>query len=178
MVKKRTYREYKMFSVVYPSTSKSVPEVINITDNTPKLCLNMIVKNESKVILRLLQSVLPLIDGYCICDTGSTDNTVEIIETFMKENNKTGVIVREPFRDFGYNRTHALNEAAKVPNMDYLLLLDADMILTGSALKDPQAFKKTLVTDVYHLCQGSPEYYYKNVRIMRNYKGYSYWGHA
>lgn len=165
-----------MFSVVYPSTSKSIPEVINITDNTPKVCLNMIVKNESKVILRLLQSVLPLIDGYCICDTGSTDNTIEIIETFMKENKKTGVIVREPFRDFGYNRTHALNEAAKVPNMDYLLLLDADMILTGSALKDPQAFKKTLVSDVYHLCQGSPEYYYKNVRIMRNYKGYSYWG--
>ena len=136
----------------------------------------MIVKNESKVILRLLHSVLPLIDGYCICDTGSTDNTVELIETFMKENNKSGVIVREPFRDFGYNRTHALNEAAKVPNMDYVLLLDADMILTGAALKDPTSFKKRLTGDVYHMCQGSPAYYYKNVRLMRNYKGYSYWG--
>jgi len=165
-----------MFSVVYPSSSKSVPEVIHISDDTPKICLNMIVKNESKVILRLLQSVLPLIDGYCICDTGSTDNTIELIESFMKENKKPGVIVREPFRDFGYNRTHALNEAAKVPNMDYLLLLDADMILTGAALKDPKTFKKGLTCDVYHLCQGSPTYYYKNVRIMRNYKGYSYWG--
>jgi len=36
---------------------------------TPTLCLNMIVKNESKIILRLLDSVLPIIDCYCICDT-------------------------------------------------------------------------------------------------------------
>ena len=49
----------------------------------PKICLNMIVKNESRVIERLLRSVLPLIDTYCICDTGSTDNTVEIIKTFF-----------------------------------------------------------------------------------------------
>jgi glycosyltransferase involved in cell wall biosynthesis len=49
---------------------------------TPTLCLNMIVKNEGTVITRLFESVLPYIDSYCICDTGSTDNTIEIIETF------------------------------------------------------------------------------------------------
>ena len=48
-------------------------------EKTPKLCLNMIVKNESKVIRRLLESALPIIDSYCICDTGSTDDTKEII---------------------------------------------------------------------------------------------------
>ena len=47
------------------------------------LCLNMIVKNESKIIARLLTSVSPIIDSYCICDTGSTDNTVEIIQNFF-----------------------------------------------------------------------------------------------
>ena len=30
----------------------------------------MMVKNEAKVITRMLDSVLPLIDSYCICDTG------------------------------------------------------------------------------------------------------------
>ena len=30
----------------------------------PKICLNMIVKNESKIITRLLVSVLPIIDCY------------------------------------------------------------------------------------------------------------------
>ena len=43
------------------------------------LCLNMIVKNESKIITRLLASVFPIIDCYCIFDTGSTDNTIELI---------------------------------------------------------------------------------------------------
>ena len=60
----------------------------------PTLCLNMIVKNESKIIERLLSSVLPIIDSYCICDTGSTDNTIEIIENFFKKHNKTGKIVK------------------------------------------------------------------------------------
>ena len=50
---------------------------------TPTLCLNMIVKNESKIITRLFDSVLPIIDCYCICDTGSTDNTVQIITNYF-----------------------------------------------------------------------------------------------
>ena len=52
---------------------------------TPKICLNMIVKNESKVILRLFNSVYKFIDSYCICDTGSTDDTVSIITHFFNE---------------------------------------------------------------------------------------------
>jgi glycosyltransferase involved in cell wall biosynthesis len=49
----------------------------------PTLCLNMIVKNESRIISRLLESVAGVIDTYCICDTGSTDNTIDIIKTFF-----------------------------------------------------------------------------------------------
>jgi tetratricopeptide (TPR) repeat protein len=146
------------------------------TTQIPTICLNMIVKNESKVILRLLDTVVSLIDSYCICDTGSTDNTVELIETFMKDHHITGKIVFEPFRDFGYNRTFALNEASKMVGQDYLLLMDADMYLTGDALLDPISFKKSLKKDCFHLCQGSHTYFYKNVRIIKNYKGYSYWG--
>ena len=62
-----------------------MPIEIEIIDNSlPKVCLNMIVKNESRIILRLLESVAPVIDAYCICDTGSTDNTVELLS---KRNN-------------------------------------------------------------------------------------------
>ena len=138
----------------------------------------MIVKNESNVILRLLKSVVSIIDGYCICDTGSTDNTIELITTFFAEHRIPGKIIEEPFRDFGYNRTFAVKACADIPNMDYLLLLDADMILTGDALKPEniESFKTSLKDDCYHVCQGSPEYYYKNVRIIRNYRGYEYWG--
>ena len=57
---------------------------LTLTNNVPTLCLNMIVKNESKIITRLFDSVLSIIDCYCICDTGSTDNTVKIIENYLK----------------------------------------------------------------------------------------------
>ena len=51
----------------------------------PTICLNMIVKDESKVILRSLESVYRMIDSYCICDTGSTDDTVNLRQTFLKK---------------------------------------------------------------------------------------------
>lgn len=141
----------------------------------PKICLNMIVKNESRVILRLLHSVFPIIDYYCICDTGSTDNTIELITEFFKERNVFGKIVQEPFRDFGYNRSFALSECYKMPEVDYILLLDADMILSGPLLQNPVIFKQRLTQDVYYILQGSEKFYYKNSRIVRN-KNYSYWG--
>ena len=61
--------------------------------NVPKICLNMIVKNESTIIIRLLESVTPLIDSYCICDTGSTDNTITLIKEYCKSKNITGKII-------------------------------------------------------------------------------------
>ena len=143
--------------------------------NIPTICLNMIVKNESKVITRLLSSVLPIIDSYCICDTGSTDNTKEIISGFFAEHGIPGKIVEEPFRDFGYNRSIAL-KACDDMDADYILLLDADMVLTGSALKNPESFKRQLTVDAYHMYQGSAVYYYKNIRIVKNKANFSYWG--
>ena len=141
-----------------------------------KICLNMIVKNESKIIERLMLSVLPMIDSYCICDTGSTDNTVELIETFFAKNNIPGRIVREPFKDFGYNRTFALNACIGLPNADYLLLMDADMKLRIDPSLSIDEFKKTLTKDAYYVFQGSDHFFYKNVRILRNDPEYSYWG--
>jgi glycosyltransferase involved in cell wall biosynthesis len=141
-----------MFSISYPSVTTTI-------SLTPKLCLNMIVKNESRVILRLLESVASIIDYYCICDTGSTDNTKEIITKFFLEKGIPGEIIEEPFRDFGYNRSFALKACESIPNMDYILLLDADMVLTGPALENPDEFKKGLVSDVYHICQGTATFF-------------------
>ena len=62
-------------------------ELILNQPKTPTICLNMIVKNESKIIFRLFDSVINLIDTYCICDTGSTDNTVQMIEDYFREKN-------------------------------------------------------------------------------------------
>lgn len=141
-----------------------------------KICLNMIVKNESKIIIRMLSSVLPLIDTYCICDTGSTDDTKEMITTFFDSHNITGKVVSEPFRDFGYNRTFALKQCNDMPNSDYLLLLDADMILEIPETFSIDDFKTSLIHDAYYMFQGSQQFFYKNIRILKNKKEVSYWG--
>lgn len=143
--------------------------------NVPKICLNMIVKNESKIILRLLETVTPLIDSYCICDTGSTDNTIELIRNYCESNKIPGKIIEEPFRDFGYNRTFALHGCNNMDCADYILLLDADMKLEMN-IANIEEFKKTLTKDAYYLIQGSPNFHNENIRIIRNDPTYYYWG--
>ena len=69
--------------VIYQTwKSKILTNKMQEVDDTT-ICLNMIVKNESNIIIRLFDSILPIIDSYCICDTGSTDNTIEIIKKYF-----------------------------------------------------------------------------------------------
>ena len=141
----------------------------------PKICLNMIVKNESKIITRLLDSVIDIIDTFCICDTGSTDNTIELIQNYFQEKNISGKIIQEPFRDFGYNRSFSMKACEEV-DADYLLLLDADMVFWKNQDISPDVFKQSLIKDAYYIYQGTEYHYYKNTRIVRNKKGFKYWG--
>ena len=139
----------------------------------PKLCLNMIVKNESKIIKRLFDSVCAIIDSYCICDTGSTDDTPTIIQEYFEAKGIPGKVIQEPFRDFGYNRTHSLLACAGMADADYILLMDADMILEPG-----NGFNKQMLNcaDAHYVFQGSPNMSYKNVRIVKNNIGIKYWG--
>src|SRR5574340_542399 len=86
------------------------------------ICLNMIVKNESKVIERCLASVKPIIDTWVIVDTGSTDGTQAIVREFLKD--IPGELHERPWVNFGHNRNEALELARG--KADYLLLIDAD----------------------------------------------------
>jgi predicted GH43/DUF377 family glycosyl hydrolase/glycosyltransferase involved in cell wall biosynthesis len=87
--------------------------------------LCMIVRDEAGVIERCIDSVLPLIDSWTICDTGSADGTPEVIERALA--GVPGTLHRRPWRDFGANRSELMELAAG--SAGYLLLLDADMTL-------------------------------------------------
>ena len=135
----------------------------------PTICLNMIVKNESKIITRLFDSVLSLIDSYCICDTGSTDNTVSIIKEYFEKYNIPGKIIYQEFKNFSQARNYSLNNCFNddgSPMSDYILLLDADMIL--EIKEDINTFKKSLTVDFYNILQGTDTFYYYNTRIIKN----------
>lgn len=134
------------------------------------ICLNMIVKNENKIILRLLESVVNFIDCYCICDTGSTDNTVELIKNFFTQKNIPGKIIYKEFINFATNRNYSLNECANMS--DYILVLDADMIFD---LKNFDK-KKLHLFDNYWILQGSESFHSYNLRIIKNNQLYKYIG--
>ena len=138
--------------------------------NDPTLCLNMIVKNESRIIKRLLDSVISIIDAYCICDTGSTDDTVEIIDEYFKNKNIPGKIVREPFKNFCHNRNVALQSCIGLS--DYVLLVDADMIV------EVNNFNKSSLNkfNSFSVLQGNDSFHYQNMRIVQNNGLYNYVG--
>lgn len=89
------------------------------------ICLTMIVKDESDVIRRCLESVIPFIDTWCIVDTGSIDDTMSIIRDVMKD--IPGKLHERKWVDFAYNRTESIELAET--EADYLFIIDADEVL-------------------------------------------------
>lgn len=105
--------------------SKSVNEKIDTKQ--PSICLVMIVKNESKVIRRCIDSVKDYINYWVIVDTGSTDGTQDLIKEIMNEYQIEGELHERPWVDFGYNRTESLEYSEG--KADYRLIIDADDVL-------------------------------------------------
>ncbi|EOP70114.1 hypothetical protein IIQ_01398 [Bacillus cereus VD118] len=124
----------------------------------------MIVKNESKIIERCLNPTKSIVDFVSICDMGSTDDTPDIIKNWYRENNIPGTVHHQPFKNFGYNRSLAVSLAQKTyPKADYLLLLDADMVLEVK----PHFDKCTLDKDHYLTMQYDSHIKYWLSRLLK-----------
>lgn len=129
------------------------------------VCLCMIVRDESAVIERLLDSVRGIIDTWVICDTGSVDGTPELIRSTLAS--LPGELHQTDWRDFGHNRTELMRLAHG--KADYLLLLDADMVV------ERHAELPELTADSYLLrWPGEPEYWQK--LLVSGHRRWSYYG--
>lgn len=95
--------------------------------NTLSLC--MIVKNEEDVIGRCLDCVSDLFDEIIIVDTGSEDNTMEIVKKYTKN-----IYYFKWIEDFAEVRNYSFSKATK----DYIMWLDADDIILD---KDKEKIK-------------------------------------
>lgn len=141
-----------------------------------KICLNMIVKNESHIICETFDSVYKFIDYYVIVDTGSTDNTIDVIKSYFHDKNIPGEVVTHDFKTcnchpgiykeksnkyfhFGWNRSYALQMCAG--KAEYAFVIDADDLVVGT----PDF--SDLTKDVYSVIIGTDFRYHRN-QLFKN----------
>ncbi len=135
-----------------------------------KIILNLMIKNESKIIKRCISNALDHVDAVSVLDTGSIDNTVEICENVLRESGKPYKISVEPFKNFGYNRTISFQKSQELCNelkwddtITYVMAVDADMVIKPSlSFKD---FKMT--QNGYTVIQENGHLNYYNTRFMK-----------
>lgn len=131
-----------------------------------RFCLNMIVKNEEKNILRTLRSAVPEISGWYICDTGSIDHTMKLIVDFFVTKRIPGKLKRHTWRDFSYNRNQCLRDGTKeMSACDYWMILDADQVLINDS--PTHLWEYRMDADAYFLKERSHGAYFSNLRIIR-----------
>lgn len=141
---------------------------------TISLC--MIVKNEEEALGRCLRSVEGVADEIIIVDTGSTDRTKEIAESFT-----ANIFDFEWKDDFGAARNFAFSQATG----DYILWLDADDVLLEEDRLQMLQLKATLDPKVdsvmmhYHLVRdqtGKPTVSLKRNRLVKRSRQYRWIG--
>ena len=124
------------------------------------ISLSIIVKNESKVIERMLNTVWPILDYYVVVDTGSTDGTQDIVRNFFKEKGIPGEVIEHPWVNFEDARTKALVEVKD--KADFGFWIDADEQLIIDPNFDVDLFKRWLTLQDGALCKisyGSQNYF-------------------
>ncbi len=135
------------------------------------VCLVMIVKNESEVIRRCIESVKDYIDYWVICDTGSTDDTKKIIQETMDEFGIKGELHDSEWVDYGTNRTESLK--LSYGKGDYRLVIDADDYLD---VGDSDKLFTDLTEDSYKIRIKLGEITYFRTQLIRSNQEWKYVG--
>jgi len=136
-----------------------------------KIIAIIMIKNESAIIKRCINRAILIADAICISDTGSTDNTLKILEEEIITHSLIPIkICNHEWVNFGHNRTLSFNSAQEYCNIlgwnpedTYGLLLDADM-----NLEVKQTFQKNnLVENGYNIMQRTKSLEYYNTRFVK-----------
>jgi len=95
------------------------------------ICLNMIVKDEAPRLPRLLASVASVADACVVADTGSSDDTPDIIRAWAGARGIPCLLTRHPWSDFATNRNLALEDARRarerrLHDCRWAMVIDAD----------------------------------------------------
>jgi tetratricopeptide (TPR) repeat protein len=136
----------------------------------PRIIVLLMVKNEFRIIVRSIMSTLKIADAICVSDTGSTDDTLKVLDAYFPTLSVPAKYYQHSWTNFGVNRSQSFHDAVdfcKALGWDlantYALAVDADMVLQ----MDPTFKKSDLNKKGYSLIQKAGTLHYANCRLMR-----------
>ncbi|MBI5522348.1 MAG: glycosyltransferase [Desulfarculus sp.] len=138
----------------------------------PTISLCMMVKNEEKRLPTALKSAAPWVDEIIVVDTGSTDNTVQIAQSYGAK------VYHHPWEhSFSKHRNQSIGYATG----DWLLILDADEELDPATahwlhklVHDPEV--DVFFFELNNQLKDGGESFILHPRLFRNLKGFHYEG--
>ena len=160
------YIPIKYTSIFYDNFGYYVKITNNKTvlhyDNLIHLCI--MVKNGGPQFEQMLHDNMHLIDRWTILDTGSTDDTVNIIKRTLV-NQKKGELYEEPFINFRDSRNRLLELAGET--CKYTLMLDDTYVIKGDLRKFLHVTRGDQFADSFTLYIKSDDVEYGSNRILK-----------
>jgi hypothetical protein len=138
-------------------------------DNLIHLCI--MVKNGGPQFENMLKENLSIIDRWTILDTGSTDETIEIINRVLV-GKKKGNLYEEPFINFRESRNRCLDLAGK--ECKFILMLDDTYVMKGNLRSFLNEVRDDQYSNSFTLFIESHDTKYGSNRIIKSESGLRY----
>lgn len=137
-------------------------------NNLINLCI--MVKNAGDGFREVLTQNLPYVDRWTILDTGSTDNTIAIIQEVMSV--KPGNLYQEPFINFRDSRNRLLDLAGT--SCTFNIMLDDTYVLHGNIREFLDFARGDDVADSFSLTIEDTDTMYASNRVTKSAKRLRY----
>lgn len=165
-----------------PEKERSTPISLDEIKKSIHIAVYLMVKNEEKRICVSLDSVKDIISSVVIYDTGSTDNTIQIIRDWCDRHNLPLRLKEGTFVDFSTSRNVGLEFIDTFDDIDYVFMLDSndelktplEVMNTCAQFKGDNNHTGFLVCQEWYFGESTTKYY--NVRLIKprcnwRYKG-------
>ncbi len=161
-IKKYLYVSNKNYELFYKNFRYYIHD--NILSYNNLINLVMIVKNAGENFRNILLENYNVFDRYTILDTGSTDNTVQIIKDVLKD--KKGNVFEEPFINFRESRNRSLDLAGNTCKFN--LILDDTYIIKGQLRDFLIKYRSDQFSKSFSLYIKSDDVLYASNRITKS----------
>jgi len=164
-------RSWSRFQYIYYRNIHIESHYEAVWDYENLIHLVMIVKNAGKGFKQVLERNIPHIDRWTILDTGSTDETMDIIQNVLGTRIR-GKLYQEPFVDFATSRNRALELAGSV--CKYVIMLDDTYSITGNLREFLGEIQSDQFADSYSLYIQSSDVQYASNRLLKSIRSLRY----